>query len=142
MLQVFPNPFAHLDADGHPCAIVIHPETRRPIGAYRDPKEGHRFQYELTESHPCPEIRSMKDALKEGALFAADEHTAAESGLKFTNPKALLESAKAEAALRYLAQTGNIAPFALPPSAPPTQPELPEEPKTEAPSKTRGKSNT
>lgn len=155
MLRVIPNPFAHLDGDGHPATVVTNHQTHRPIGAELVMVDGKlRKKFALTEPETVGDQRYYVDSVREGALIAWDEETAKACRVPFVEPKAALDAAMAEAAKRYLEETGKPAPFAIAEqpvpntaptaSAPPAEatPELSdEEPQTRAPAKASAKKN-
>lgn len=125
VLHVLPNPFAALDSDGDPAAAL--PRVDLPsllVGARVDLERSRdgatKFLFDLQRPVQLPDLPAYRSALRSGDLLPADEATARLVGCPFVAPEEALRQARALAAARWRAETGEDPPFAAsPPEASP-----------------------
>lgn len=119
-LRVLPNPYCSLDVDGDPSGALPRADMRgKLIGARIDQDtsaKAKRVKYVFRDDVvQVPDIDTHRNYVRSGQLFAADEPTAKLCGVdRFVAPAALLEEAKRAAAHKFLAETGELPPFARP----------------------------
>lgn len=134
-LSVVPNPWLYIDHLGRPAGrvpfdafehsaspgfvgagfasveLVARAMTMRVAGRdleVNPAQHDHRIAYSRSPV-PIPTTNYYKAAIKNGELFAADQETALESGIRFTSPALMLDQAKKEAVERFNAETGDDA---------------------------------
>lgn len=120
-LRVLPNPYCSLDIDGDPAGAMPRADMKgKLIGARVDPElseKAKRCKYEFREDAvQVPDLDTHRNYVRSGQVFAADEKTAAVCGIAFVTPAVLWEQARKTAADKFLAETGELPPFAQPAS--------------------------
>lgn len=119
VLQVYPNPYAHLDHKGRLAGACsreaehdVRPGDRRWVGAsldaekcsgkergagdIRSPATDVVFTFETTKQR-VPDTKHARDRIREGSLIVADEETAEAIGVRYEDPRAVLARARAGA---------------------------------------------
>src|SRR6478752_10448461 len=134
-LRVYPNPWTYIDHLGRPAGRLPfdgfeHSQSPGSVGASitdvtqvqsamvmrvagRDlevnpAQHDHRITYAAGYVE-IPNTAFYRDALKRLDLVAADKETASEAGIKFEDPKKVLDSYKAEAIAKFNAETAEDA---------------------------------
>ena len=87
LIEVYANPYIALDADGVPQGVVDMPGSRgHQIGAFLDlalsEKTGKTRYYFPKRSVKVPMSTAISNAVREGALIAADEESARLCGVR------------------------------------------------------------
>jgi hypothetical protein len=117
-LLVFPNPFAALDSDGEPAAVL--PRVDLPgalVGARVDHERSRdgalKYFFDLSQPVQLPDLPAYRAALRSGDLLPANEATARLVGRPFVAPPDALREAEERAAARWRAETGEDPPFVV-----------------------------
>lgn len=120
-IDVYANPYAAVDADGVPQAVVQMPGTRNYIGAFIDHVAtrtvGKQRFYFTGEKTTVPFTAEIAKAVLEGSLIVADKEHSRMCGLAgFEEAPARLEKEKASALAERQARLGKEADLKDPPN--------------------------
>lgn len=131
-LLVAPNPYLVLDEDGDPCGYVLRVDLRRQssrpilLGAQRVLRNGKLKVSFSDEPQQVPDLPAYRRHLRTGEILPADPSTARIVGLPWVPLADALARHREASALRFLAETGDLPPWAAA-SPDPTDPTPPAE---------------